>query len=100
MIRITPDIEKNHFDAPMKSKCQRRSRLPAPSAAGLEMSFDRPIVPSAACVARTAVNSETIVPTPSVKAKPFTPEVASMKRMNAVISVTTFASMIAERPFL
>ena len=40
------------------------------------------------------------VPMPSVNAKPLTPAVARMKRMNAVITVTTFASMIAERPFL
>ena len=61
---------------------------------------ERPIVPSTACVASTAVNSETSVPMPSVKAKPLTPAVARMKRMNAVMSVTTFASMIAVRPFL
>ena len=60
----------------------------------------RPSVPRIACVAITAVNSETSVPMPSMKAKPFTPAVASMKRMNAVITVTTFASMIAVRPFL
>ena len=29
--RMTPDIEKNHFEAPMKSKCRRRRRLPTPS---------------------------------------------------------------------
>ena len=46
----------------------------------------------------TAVNSETSVPTPSVKAKPFTPAVASTNRMKAVISVTTFASMIVAMP--
>ena len=51
-------------------------------------------------MASTAVNSETIVPTPSVKAKPLTPAVARMNRMNAVISVTTLASMIAVSPFL
>ena len=46
----------------------------------------------------TAVNSETIVPTPSVNANPFTPAVASTNRMNAVISVITFASMIVAIP--
>jgi len=51
-------------------------------------------------VASTAVRNDTIVPMPSTKAKPFTPAVARMNRMNAVISVTTLASMIAERPFL
>ena len=33
--RITPENEKNHFDAPMKSKRQRRFASPAPSADGL-----------------------------------------------------------------
>ena len=51
-------------------------------------------------MASTAVNSDTIVPTPSVKAKPFTPAVARMKRMNAVSSVMTLASRIEEKPFL
>ena len=51
-------------------------------------------------MASTAVNSETIVPIPSVNANPLTPAVARMKRMNAVMIVTTFASMIADRPFL
>ena len=46
----------------------------------------------------TAVNSETIVPMPSVNAKPLTPAVASTKRMNAVNSVMTFASMIVAMP--
>ena len=48
----------------------------------------------------TAVNNDTSVPMPSTNAKPFTPAVARMKRMNATMNVTTFASMIAERPFL
>jgi hypothetical protein len=34
-----------------------------------------------------------------VKAKPLTPEVASVKRMNATPIVTTFASMIVRRAF-
>ena len=59
-----------------------------------------PSCPSTACVNRTAVNSETSVPTPSVNAKPFTPAVASTNRMNAMISVTTFASMIVAMPRL
>ena len=44
------------------------------------------------------MNSDTIVPIPSVNAKPFTSEVASTNRMNAVMIVTTFASMIAVKP--
>ena len=84
----------------MKSKFHSEWRSPAPSIAGLRRSFERPIVPSTACVNSTAVNSDTSVPTPSVKAKPFTPAVARTNRMNAVISVTTFASMIVAMPRL
>ena len=57
-------------------------------------------MPSTACVASTAVNSETSVPMPSVNAKPLTPAVARMNRMNAVMNVTTLASMIAAMPRL
>ena len=53
-----------------------------------------------ACVASTAVNSDTIVPMPSTNAKPLTPAVARMKRMNATSSVTMFASTIVAKPFL
>ena len=52
-----------------------------------------------ACVASTAVNSDTMTPRPRVNAKPLTPAVARMKRMNATRNVTMFASMIAVRPF-
>ena len=48
----------------------------------------------------TAVNSETSVPMPSMNAKPLTPAVARTNRMNAIMNVTTFASMIAVRPLL
>ena len=51
-------------------------------------------------MASTAVKSDTITPTPSVSAKPRTPEVASTNRMNATRIVTMFASRIAVRPFL
>ncbi len=98
--RIVPDSEKNHLDAPMKSNVQPRPRRSAPSAAGWETSFERPIAPSAACVASTAVNSETSVPMPSVKAKPLTSAVASANRMKAVMNVTTLASTIAANPRL
>ena len=53
---------------------------------------------SSAWVKTTAVSSETIVPTPSVKAKPLTPAVASTKRMKAVSRVTTLASTIVAMP--
>ena len=55
---------------------------------------------SIAWVASTAVNSDIITPTPRVSAKPFTPAVERMKRMNATRNVTMFASRIAVRPFL
>ena len=83
----------------MKSKRQR-----ALLAAGAERRRARgstresPSVIRIAWVASTAVNSETNVPMPSVKAKPLTSAVASTNRMNAVMIVTTFASMIAVRP--
>ena len=58
------------------------------------------MLPSSAWVKTTAVSSETIVPTPRVKANPLTPEVASTKRMKAVSRVTTLASMIVLIPRL
>ena len=101
MSRITPDAEKNHFDAPMKSNVIglrgfARARAPTAAAAARELRIESRI----AWVASTAVNSETSVPMPSTKAKPFTPAVARMKRMKATRSVTTFASTIVEKPFL
>ena len=96
--RITPEIEKNHFEAPVKSKFHWRPSPLAPRNAGERRMFERPSSPSTACVNSTAVNSETIVPMPSVKAKPLTPAVASPKRMNAVSRVITFASMIVAMP--
>ena len=47
------------------------------------MKRERCIVPSTAWVASTAVNSDVSVPMPSVNAKPLTPAVATMNRMNA-----------------
>ena len=99
--RITPEIEKNQLLAPMKSKCQRRAARAAPSDRRRAEQLGRGrTCPSNAWVKTTAVNSETIVPTPSVKAKPLTPAVASTKRMNAVSRVMTFASMIVAIPRL
>ena len=73
---------------------------PAPRADGREIVRESPIVIRIAWVASTAVNSDTIVPMPSVNANPLTSAVASTNRMNAVMIVTTLASMIAVRPFL
>ncbi len=93
--RITPENEKNQREFPMKSK-----RQPAffsgftPSALGRRRIRERAMVPRIADVASTAVNSDTSVPTPSVKAKPLTPAVARVKRMKATPMVTTLASMI------
>ncbi len=96
---MQPDIEKNQRLAPMKSKCQRtRSSAAAPSMPGVRRNLLRLMLPSNAWVKTTAVSSETIVPTPRVKAKPLTPAVASTKRMNAVSRVTTLASMIVAIP--
>ena len=95
-----PDSEKNHLEAPMKSNVQPRPRRAAPSAAGWETSRERLMVPSAACVASTAVNSVSSVPMPSVNANPLTSAVARANRMNAVMNVTTLASTIAANPRL
>ena len=98
--RIRPDIEKNQRDAPMKSNVIGFFCLPAPSADGcLRIRVPRS-ASRIAWVASTAVKSDTIVPTPRTKAKPLTPAVARMKRMNATSSVTTFASTIVAKPFL
>ena len=74
--------------------------MAAPSTLGELSSRVRLMLPSSAWVKTTAVSSETIVPTPSMKAKPLTPAVASTKRMKAVSRVTTFASTIVEIPRL
>ena len=98
--RIVPDIEKNQRESPVKSTRQRsRSFAWSPTARFDRSSRPRAIEPRIAEVAITAVNSETSVPTPRVNAKPFTPAVASMNRMNATPIVTTFASMIVRMPF-
>ena len=96
--RIVPESEKNQRLAPMKSKCQRIRWRVAPSTLGERSSRVRLMLSSSAWVKTTAVSSETIVPTPSVKAKPLTPAVASTKRMKAVSIVTTLASTIVAMP--
>ena len=94
-----PELEKNHFERPMKSNViGLESR--APSAARELRSRVPRIEYRIACVASTAVNSDRMTPTPRVSAKPLTPAVARMNRMNATRTVTMFASMIAVRPFL
>ena len=100
MSRITPDMEKNHFEAPMKSNVIGLRCLPAPSADGRLRMREPRIVSRIAWVASTAVNSDTIVPMPSTNAKPLTPAVARMNRMNATSSVTMLASRIVAKPFL
>jgi hypothetical protein len=97
--RMQPERLKKYLLARLKSKCQRtRCSGRAPSAAGERMKRARPNRPRKACVKTTAVNREAIVPTPSVKAKPFTFAVARANKMNAVIRVITFASMIVAMP--
>ncbi len=95
---MQPETEKNQRLAPMKSKCQRTPWRVEPRAAGERSRRVRLIEPSSAWVKTTAVSSETIVPTPSTKAKPLTPAVASTKRTKAVSRVTTLASMIVAIP--
>jgi hypothetical protein len=97
--RMRPDIEKNQREAPMKSKCQRRVVLPGLSAQRERRMRRRLIEPRMAEVASTAVNSDTSVPTPSVNAKPLTPAVARVNRMNATNRVTAFASAIVLTAF-
>ena len=99
MSRIPPDTAKNHRDLPMKSKRSGfESRAPR---AARERSRAVPrSAYSIAWVASTAVNSESMTPMPSVRAKPRTPAVASTNRMKATRTVTMFASKIAVRPFL
>ena len=91
---ITPEAEKKYRDMPVKSKRQRPPSPPAPSAQRERRSRVRAIEPRIAEVASTAVKRDTIVPIPRVKAKPLTPAVASVKRMNATPIVTTLASTI------
>ena len=84
----------------MKSKrCQLTRSRPAPRALGERSTRLRAIEPRIADVASTAVNSDTSVPIPSVNAKPLTPAVASVNRMKATPTVTTFASMIVRSAF-
>ena len=96
--RITPEIEKKYFEAPVKSNFHCRPSPLAPRNDGERMRFERPSSPMIACVNSTAVNRETMVPMPSVKAKPLTPAVARPKRMNAVNRMITFASTIVAIP--
>ena len=98
--RIRPETAKKYFETRVKSKLHWRPSPPAPRKLGRRRICERPSSPSTAWVKRTAVNRETIVPIPSVNANPFTPALASTKRMKAVIRVITFASMIVAIPFL
>ena len=99
--RIAPENEKNQREFPMKSNFQPLlSFVATPSALGRRSRRVRASVPRIAEVASTAVNSDTSVPTPSVKAKPLTPAVASVNRMNATPIVTTLASMIVRSAFV
>ena len=70
----------------------------APMNDGLSNQLKLESIPSIARVAATAVNIESNVPMSSMRAKPFTPALATAKMMNAVIIVTTFASTIVPKP--
>ena len=81
-------------------RCQRGiSCAVAPMKRGLSNHLKPASSPSIARVANTAVTSESTVPMSSIKANPLTPAVATVKRMNAVIHVTAFASRIVCKPF-
>ena len=70
---MQPESEKNYLLAPAEVEVPADPLLAcAPSAAGERMKRARPNSPRNACVKTTAVNSEAIVPTPRVKAKPLT----------------------------
>ena len=99
--RITPENEKNQRDVAHEVELPAACSpcVATPSALGRRSRRVRASVPRIAEVASTAVNSDTIVPTPSVNAKPLTPAVASVNRMNATPIVTTFASMIVRSAF-
>ena len=70
----------------------------APMKRGLSNQRKPASSPSIARVATTAVTSEITVPSSSISAKPFTCAVAAANRTNAVMQVTTFASMIVWKP--
>ena len=98
--RITPEIANQSIVRFMKSICRKRPRCEwcAPMKLGLSNHLKPASNPSIARVAATAVISDTTVPISSISAKPFTPAVATAKRISAVIAVTTFASMIVRKP--
>ena len=95
----TPEIANQRFRRPMKSRRIHFGGSPsAPIRRGLSNQLKPARSPRIARVAATAVSSEISVPISSISAKPFTPAVATRKRMTAVIAVTTFASMIVAKP--
>ena len=85
----------------MKSICSHLADCwpAAPMKRGLSNHVKPESRPSIARVAATAVTSEITVPMTNMRAKPFTPAVATANRTSAVINVTTFASMIVWKPF-
>ncbi len=101
MRTTAPETANQYLRLPMKSiRCQRGIFIAlAPMKAGLSNHLKPDSKPRSARVAATAVNIEIAVPMSSIRAKPLTPAVATAKRTNAVIIVTTFASMIVLKPF-
>ena len=98
---IAPEIANHVLRLPMKSICRN---LPccscaAPMKRGLANQRKPASRPSIARVDATAVTSEITVPISSISAKPLTCAVATANRTSAVITVTTFASMIVWKPF-
>ncbi len=100
-IRSTaPETANQYFVRPMKStRCQAGIFWAlAPMNAGLLNQRKPARTPRRARVTATAVTIEISVPMMSMRAKPFTPPVATAKRTNAVMIVTTFASTIVLKP--
>ena len=95
----TAEIPNHHLRRPMKSRLIHFGGSPsAPISFGLSNQLKPASRPRIARVAATAVSSEISVPIRSIRAKPFTPAVATRNSTVAVITVTTFASMIVEKP--
>ena len=97
---IVPEIANHSRRLPMKSTFNQLPipRPRAPINVRLSIHENSATSVSNARVNKTAVSIEIAVPISSISAKPFTLAVATANRTNAVIAVTTFASMIVWKP--
>ena len=95
----TPEIANHSLIFPIRSYFFHRSPDPIDPSTRCDVMKLKPLrSPSMARVATTAVKIEVPTPIRSISAKPFTDEVAAAYRMPAVMSVTTFASMMVWKP--